>query len=203
MIVGSLILAGGRSRRMGSPKESLPFGDSTLLGQTVDTLLTCCHPVIVVARDTEQELPPITLEAEVVFDAQLDQGPLLGMQTGMNAAQGECDAVFVIGCDTPFLDATAVDWLAHQLEDHDVVMAKIDDKLQPLGALYRMSVLPIVESLIAEGIQTPRTLAERCNTRILDAAAVDAFDPQRKFLRNLNSPEDYEAALRESGGSPS
>ena len=72
MILGSIILAGGRSRRMGRPKESLPFAGSTLLGHTVDVLLDCTFPVVVVARDQEQELPPIHLEADLVFDHRLE-----------------------------------------------------------------------------------------------------------------------------------
>lgn len=193
MIVGSVILAGGRSRRMGRPKEALPIGDSTMLGRTVDTLLTCSYPVVVVARDTKQDLPPIALEAEVVFDDQIDQGPLMGMLTGMRAAAGECDAVFVTGCDSPLLEANAIDWLSHQLGEYDLVMAKIEDFCQPLGAIYRTSVIPTIETMLAEGIQTPRTLAERCNARLLSAAEVDTFDPDRRFLTNVNSPEDYDS----------
>ena len=49
---------------MGRPKESLPIGDTTMLGRTVDTLLRCTYPVVVVARDRLQDLPPI----EELFD---------------------------------------------------------------------------------------------------------------------------------------
>lgn len=195
MIVGSIILAGGRSRRMGRPKESLPIGDTTMLGRTVDTLLTCSFPVVVVARDAEQDLPPMSLEAELVFDEHAEQGPLMGMLAGMTAMRDDCDAVFVIGCDTPFLAAAAVDWLARQLGENEVVMARIDDVLQPLGAMYRTSILPVIERLVGENIHTPRTLAESCKTRILSAQEVDAFDPSRDFLHNINGPEAYDAAI--------
>ena len=50
MQIGAIILAGGRSRRMGKPKESLPIGDTTLLGRTSEVLLDCAFPVVVVAR---------------------------------------------------------------------------------------------------------------------------------------------------------
>lgn len=195
MILGSIILAGGRSRRMGQPKESLAFGGTTLLGQTVDTLLACSFPVVVVARDEEQELPPITLEAHVVFDKETDQGPLIGLCAGLRFLADECDAAFVTGCDAPFLTAAAVDWLAAQLGDHDLVMARVDDVLQPLGAVYRVSLLPTVLRLIAAGVHTPRSLAEEGKARILTEADVDGFDPERGFLQNINSPEDYAAAL--------
>jgi molybdenum cofactor guanylyltransferase len=199
MIVGSVILAGGRSRRMGRPKESLPIGDTTMLGRTVDTLLSCTFPVVVVARDKKQELPPISLEAELVYDERSEQGPLMGILAGMTAARDSCDAVFVIGCDTPFLTADAVDWLTRQLGDEDVVMAKVDDVLQPLGAIYRTSILPTVERLVGEDVHMPRSLAEVCKTRILSEAEVDAFDASRDFLHNINGPEAYDAAIARFG----
>lgn len=197
MILGSLILAGGRSRRMGQPKESLPLGDSTLLGHAVETLLSCTFPVMVVARDERQELPPFNLEAEITFDSELDEGPLMGLLAGLRAVETSCDAVFVTGCDTPFLSARLVDWMARQLGDHDAVMPRLDDRLQPLSAIYRTKILPTVEAMVRDGVRTPRSLAERCDTRILTAPEIDAFDPSREFLRNINSPEDYRDAVSE------
>ena len=62
MLIGSVVLAGGASSRMGRPKESLPFQGGTLLGRTVDLLLAHTWPVVVVAGRPEQELPPLPLE---------------------------------------------------------------------------------------------------------------------------------------------
>ena len=195
MILGSIILAGGRSRRMGRPKESLPFAGSTLLGHTVDVLLDCTFPVVVVARDQEQELPPINLEADLVFDDRLDEGPLMGMLAGLRFLDGRCDAAFVTGCDNPTLSSTDIDWLAAKLGDHDAVMARIEGILQPLSAVYRLSILQTVESKIAAGIRTARSLAEGPGARVLSQEEVDHFDPSRRFLSNLNQIEDYRAAI--------
>lgn len=197
MILGSLILAGGRSRRMGQPKESLALGSNTLLGHTVDILVQCTSPVVVVARDNDQDLPPLHPEARITFDSELDEGPMVGLLAGLKEVESDCDAVFVTGCDTPFLSPQAIEWMARQLGNHDVVMPEVDDRLQPLSAIYRTRVLPTVKCLIAEGIRTPRSLASRCNTRILSSVEIDAFDPQRKFLQNINNPDDYQTALRQ------
>ncbi len=195
MILGSLILAGGRSRRMGQPKESLAFGDTSLLGHAVETLLSCTFPVVVVSRGAEQELPPFNLEAESAFDSELDQGPLIGILAGLRAVSQDCDAVFVTGCDNPFLTTAAVDWLASQLGGDDIVMPRVDDRLQPLAAVYRTGILATVEAMVAAGERSARRLAEQCTTRVLTEAEVDDFDPDRTFLRNLNRPEDYQAAI--------
>ncbi len=78
-------------------------------------------------------------------------------------------------------------------------MARVDDILQPLGAIYRTSILPTIERLVGDGVHTPRTLADSCKTLILTEAKIDAFDPSRDFLHNINSPEDYEAAVARTG----
>lgn len=197
MQLGSIVLAGGRSRRMGQPKESLPFLGGTLLGNTVEKLLLCTHPVVVVARNADQELPPLPLESELVFDGEPDQGPLVGLVAGLEALEHECDAVFVTTSDVPFLDVGAVAGLADRLGGHELVIPRADDKLQPLSAIYRVSVLTTARRLLTEGIRTPRTLAEHVRTRVLDLDEVEAFDPKHGLLRNVNSPEEYEAARAE------
>lgn len=201
MLVGSLILAGGRSRRMGKPKESLPFGASTLLGHTAEILLECTWPVLVVSRDAAQELPPLPVEIAVVHDTTPGKGPLAAIATGMRALRqnrdlADRDAVFVTGCDAPFLTPDAIGWLAAQLGDHQVVMPRQAGVLQPLCAIYRMDTLPLVDDLLRAGTDTPRTLAEKARARILEEDALRACDPALRFLKNLNTPEEYDAARR-------
>ena len=205
MLVGSLILAGGRSRRMGKPKESLPFAGNTLLGRTAELMLDCTWPVSVVTRDAAQELPPLPLEVAFAHDARPDGGPLTAIAAGMrhlrdNKDLGEQDAVFVTGCDAPFLTADAIAWLAGQLGDHQAVVPRAEGVLQPLCAIYRMDCLPTIEDLLQSGVDTPRTIAEKTRSRILEEDALRRFDPELRFLRSLNTPEEYEAARRSVGG---
>ncbi len=205
MLVGSLILAGGRSRRMGRPKESLPFAGSTLLGHTSELLLDCTWPVVIVTRDAAQELPPLPLEVAFAHDAQPDRGPLAAIAAGMrhlrnNKDLTDRDAVFVTGCDAPFLTANAIAWLSGQIGEHQAVVPRVDNVLQPLCAIYRLDCLPTIEDLLHGGIDTPRTIAEKTRTRILDEAALRTFDLELRFLRNLNTPEEYESARRSVGG---
>ena len=204
MLLGSLILAGGRSRRMGKPKESLRLGGTTLLGRTVETLLDCTWPVLVVARDHDQQLPPLPLEVAVTFDERPDQGPLAAIATGLRQLRaskelGDKDAVFVTGCDMPWITGDAVAWLSQQLGDMQEVMPRTADRLQPLCAVYRLDCLPTIEDLLRSGVDTPRTIAEKTRCRILESDALRRFDKELRFLAGLNTPEDYEAARRAFG----
>ena len=197
MLIGSIVLAGGRSKRMGRPKELLPFGDSTMLGRVVDAMIHVTYPVVVVARDEHQELPPLPLEIELAYDESPDLGPLAGIAAGMRRLGRECEAAFVTGCDMPFPDGRAVQWLGSLLGEHDVAIPQVGGALQPLCALYRLRLLPRIELMLRTGERSPKDLIPRCSARIVTEAEVDAFDPSRRFLRSVDTREDYDAARRE------
>jgi molybdopterin-guanine dinucleotide biosynthesis protein A len=201
MRLGAIILAGGRSTRMGRPKESLPFGSGTLLGNLGTTLAACAHPVVVVARDGAQALPPLPAGVARTHDALPDQGPLAGLAAGMTwlLAQGRLaptDACFVTACDHPFLTAATVRWLAARLGDDDAVVPQVGEALQPLCAVYRLVVAPRCRHLLAMGVASPRSLALAVRTRIVEADELRTLDPGLRFLRNLNTPADYDEARR-------
>lgn len=201
MRLGGLILAGGRSRRMGRPKESLPFAGTTLLGWQCRTLAGCTAPVVVVARDRDQALPGLPGDADVVADAEPDLGPLAGIAAGLARLRdrhgfGADDATFVTGCDLPGLTAAAVRWLAGRLGDASVLMPRARGALQPLAAIYRLRLLPHIDALLRAGERTPRQLATADDAVVLDEPELAAFDPALRWLDDVDDPADYLAAQR-------
>ena len=183
MRVAGLILAGGRGRRMGRAKESLPFGGVTLLAWQCKTLLAATDTVLVVARDPQQTLPTISERVVLTYDGTIDQGPLRAMHSGLAHLRDECgftdeDAAFVTGCDQPFLTTDVVSGLLTQLGPHDALMPRSQDKLQPLTAIYRLRTQTVTEQLLQAGVRTPRSIAEHCDTRIVEEHALRAIDPE-------------------------
>lgn len=202
MRLGALILAGGRSARMGRAKESLPFGASTLLGTVCAALTDCAAPIVVVRRDAGQPLPSLPSGVAVLHDAMPGRGPLGGIATGLRWLAGPGglaadDAVFVTACDHPFLDAAAVRWLAARLGADDAVVPRLGDQVEPLCAIYRVAVLPAVDALLAAGDAGPQQLATAVAARVVDEAELRTFDPALAFLRDVDTPADYDAARRQ------
>lgn len=200
MRLGALVLAGGRSVRMGRPKEWLPFGDEPLLTRTCRVLAACAAPVVVLARDRLQDLPPLPPEVEVLVDEQEAPGPLAGLVQGMRHLAerhrfGTGDAMVLTACDQPFLTSTFVAGLAARLGTHSLVMPRRDGTLQPLAAVYRMDLLPIAASMLANGARTPRDLTGAGSPLVLDGPDLDALDPDGLGLANVNTPEDYDRAI--------
>lgn len=201
MRIGSLILAGGRSIRMGQPKESLPFRGGTLLGRLAAELQTGCQPVVVVARGGDQILPQLPPGVLVTADERPDGGPLWGMRSGLRFLRqhghlGTGDAVFVGACDAPFVRADFVAWLASRLGSAQLVMPCVAGVLQPLCAVYRLEVLTAIDQLLARDVRTPRALAAAVPSRIVDETDLEQIDPTHRCVENVNTPEDYARALR-------
>jgi molybdopterin-guanine dinucleotide biosynthesis protein A len=199
MRLGSLILAGGRSVRMGRPKESLPFFGETLLARTVATLSRCTEVVVVAAR-ADQSLPALPAGIDRIDDERPDEGPLAAIRGGLQFllerrtfARG--DAAFVAGCDMPFLTADVVHFLRDRLGDASLAIPRVDDVLQPLCAVWRLDALDAVETLLCSGVRMPRRIADAVPTRIVGGEELRAVDPELRALRNVNSPGDYDRAI--------
>ena len=186
----ALILAGGKSSRMGQPKALLPFDGEPLIVHTVRSLATRFADIVVVAAPG-QELPqlPVTL----VHDTVAYQGPVGGISYGLQAARRE--VCFVTSCDAPFLNLELVAWLVSLSADYDVVVPVWQDRLQPLHAVYRRSLLPRLHAQLARGQLRPVAVYDTVRTRRVDPQEIRQLDPQGHSFRNLNSPEDYQAAL--------
>ena len=198
--LGAIILTGGRSVRMGRPKDSLPFAGTTLLGHVATTLSACASPVVVVARAPEQPLPPLPAACELVHDERPGEGPLAALATGLRALGGRADAALLAACDQPFWSAAAVRWLLAQLGTALLVMPHAHGVLQPLAAIYRADVLPAIDAALGSGQRTPRDLARLPGARTLVEAELRAFDPQLRFLQDVDTPQDYDAARARPGG---
>jgi molybdopterin-guanine dinucleotide biosynthesis protein A len=197
MNVGGIVLCGGQSKRMGRPKAWLPFAGELMLPRVVRLLSEVVSPVVVVAAP-EQEVPPLPPFVTVVRDEQTGRGPLQGLAAGLAALTGRADAAFVSSCDVPFLQPAFIRRLIELLGEHWICVPYVGNFHHPLAAVYRLSILPEVRRLLGENRLRPVFLFEAVPTRIVEVNELHAADPGLQSLRNLNSPEEYEAALREA-----
>ena len=186
----AIILAGGRSSRMGTPKALLPFDGEPLIAHIVRTLKSRFHDIVVVAAP-QQELPP--LPVRIVHDDVAYQGPVGGIFYGLQAAAGELG--FVTSCDSAFVNMSLVQHLLTGAQGFDVVVPRWGDRFQPLLAVYRKSVLPFLEAQLANGELRPVYLFDRVRTRVVEAGEITRFDPDGESFFNMNTPADYKAAL--------
>jgi molybdopterin-guanine dinucleotide biosynthesis protein A len=195
--VGGVVLCGGRSSRMGRPKALLPFGDETLLQRVVRILSDIVQPIVVVAANG-QELPSLPPSVRIVRDADEYAGPLAGMGAGLVALADEVDAAYVTACDVPLLKPEFVRAVMALLGDCDAAVPREDAYYHPLAGVYRTRLAPQIAALIAAGRMRPLYLIESVRSVPIDVNALRAFDGNLDSLRNLNTNEEYQAALRDS-----
>jgi molybdopterin-guanine dinucleotide biosynthesis protein A/molybdopterin converting factor small subunit len=175
---------------MGQPKSLLLFDDEPLILHVVRALATRFPEVIVVAAP-EQTLPamPVTL----VRDEVSYQGPVGGISYGLAAAAGEM--CFVTSCDSVFLNLDLIAHLLSRAGGYDVVVPDWQGRLQPLHAVYRRGVLPHLQSQLAQGDLRPIHLFDKVPTLRIGEPEIRELDPGGWSFFNMNTPEDYTAAL--------
>jgi molybdopterin-guanine dinucleotide biosynthesis protein A len=189
-MLSAIILAGGRSSRMGRAKALLPFDGEPLIVHLVRRLSPMFGEVIVVAAP-DQELPP--LPVTVVRDDVAYQGPAGGIAYGLRAASGAF--AFVASCDAVFVQRPLVAHLLTLKDDADVVVPRWAGRVQPLLAVYRRSILPQLEAQIATGELRASALLAEVRTRTVEEEAIRTLDPQGLSFFNMNTPRDYQDAL--------
>jgi molybdenum cofactor guanylyltransferase len=197
-----VVLAGGRSSRMGTSKAALEWHGSTLLYRTASVLArTVSGPVVVVASPG-QDLPGLPTGVRVVEDPVEGLGPMQGIATGLAAVAGQATAAFVCSTDLPFLHPAFLRPVLRALArpDTDVVLPVARGFRQPLAAGYRTGMAELIGDLAAAGDLRPGMLFKHCRVDQLDDAELLAdpdlarFDPELESVINVNAPDDYQAA---------
>ena len=197
-----IVLAGGRSSRMGTPKAALEWHGSTLLRRTVGIIARATDGPVVVVRAPGQELPALPAETEVVDDPQEGLGPVQGLAAGLAALTGRAEVAFVSSTDMPFLHPAFVRRVlrAVQEEGADVGLPVARGYPQPLAASYSVALAPVAAKLVAGERLRPAFLFEECEVERLDETALladpvlAALDPGLDSVVNVNEPGDYQAA---------
>ena len=195
---GGVVLCGGKSSRMGVSKATLPFGSETMLQRVVRLLSTVVSPIVVVAA-SEQELPQLPPDVIVTRDEREARGPLEGLRAGLKALPDTVETAYVTSCDVPLLETAFVKRMLNLLGDDDVAVMEIEGFTHPLSAVYRRATLPHIESLLAQYRLRPVFLFDAVRTRRVKPEEMLVADPKLQTLRNLNTREDYLAALADAG----
>ena len=207
MIVGGIVLCGGKSTRMGYPKALLPFGNETMLERTVRLLSGVVSPIVVVAAQ-DQELPKTLAAGDVIIvrDEQPERGPLEGLRAGLKALRSQADAAYGTSCDAPLLAPAFVRRMIDELGAAQIAVPveETDGRTfhHPLAAVYRCDVLPQVEALLAADRLRPTFLFDAVLTRRIPVEELRSSDPELHSLHNLNRYDDYLAALKLAGLTP-
>lgn len=198
--IGAVVLAGGRSSRMGVPKADLEWHGSTLLRRVVGIVARVVDGPVVVVRAPGQPLPDLPSSVQVVEDAYEGRGPLQGIAAGLHAVQASAHGAFVCAVDLPFLHPAFVRHVIRALGDADVALPVVGGFRQPLAAAYRTSLARRAASLLEQDRARPAFLLEGADVVLLEDGALladerlRAADPALESVLGINDRRAYEHA---------
>jgi molybdopterin-guanine dinucleotide biosynthesis protein A len=189
-LLSGLVLAGGRSSRMGRDKALIDFEGQPLVLRVADRLARAAHPVLL-ATGSLGRLGPVGYRE--VADVSGECGPLGGLLAGLEASPHEL--VAVVAADMPYVSPELLKFLASLSQGEDAVVPMGATGLEPLHAVYSTSALPAMRKALADGHYGLRQLLSDLRVREVRAFewSPSAIDP--RFAFNINTPEDLDAEV--------
>ncbi len=177
--ISTIILAGGKSKRLGQDKKSLKItGNNLFLWQHIAQIAApLSSEILIIANPLEIN----THEYNVIPDIIPGLGPLGGIYTGLKLIKNSC--AFVLPVDMPLLTTGILKRLEQKLSDNKIIIARHNGLIEPLVAIYPKKILPLVEQMIERKEYKLRLLFDRFPCEFVD------FDDNTPFL-NINTPED-------------
>ena len=183
-----IILAGGKSKRMGKDKSLLKFEGKTLLQRMIDEQKKIVSNVYVIGKGTEN-----FENAEGIFDKVENIGPIWGLFTAMSEVQA--NLYLISPCDMPFLNHTDLKVILDEFikGEYGAIIAESEKGTEPLVAVYSSKIFPLIKKNIENENYAIRAIFNQINKRFLK------FDEQifeKDIFFNINYPIDYENALQ-------
>jgi len=200
-----LILAGGKSTRMGQDKAWLTLNGRPLVMRVIDRVLPLVDEVLVSTNQPAAFaawLSGLPVSAHTIADHYPGAGPLAGLHAGLLAAR--CDLVLTLATDMPFVAPTLIRFLADLATgaDIDAVVPQIPGPeigqigLEPLHAIYRKSCLPAIERCLETDQRRVMHLLDQVRLRVVTPDEIRPYDPYFRSFANVNTPEDWSDAQR-------
>ncbi len=184
----AIVLAGGKSRRMGRDKSLLLIDGKPMIEHILNQLRNNFKHLVISANDAEKYE---FLNIPVVSDQMKGKGPLMGILSSLEKSR--TDFNFVTTCDVPGINLPIVRGMLKKAEDYDAVIPMTGDGFyEPLFAVYRKSVIGHCHELIAAGETKISKLFDRVKTKYLPL-------DQAHWYRNINTQEDYDEYIFRCG----
>lgn len=185
---------------MGQDKGILIYEDKPLILHTLEAVSFLVDEIILVLRDQKQlesyslilnffkENSSFEGELRTCLDLKKDQGPLVGILTGLSNLKSNC--ALVVPCDSPRIKYAFIDkMLELDLGDHGALVPRWPDgRVEPLHAIYcKDQVLPVLKMLLKSKVRDVKSLLKKLDVLYVDAEVMDA-----EVFLNLNRPSDLE-----------
>lgn len=194
--ITGIILAGGKSKRMGLNKSFLKVGEVTMIERTTELMKSLFERVILITNTPDEYK---FLGIEMFEDIYKNVGPLAGIHSGL--AHSITDKNFIISCDIPFVNKGVIEFIINYKTNKSITITKADGFVQQLCGLYSKQDLQEIVELI-EDDKLEINNSQKCGCKVLqlvqklDAEIIDIANEyggyEEGMFLNMNKPEDFE-----------
>ena len=199
MNISCIILAGGKSTRLGHDKVLETVGNTSLLEQVISRIDPLSKEIIIVtAKERTFTQLASRPKVKVVSDIFPGQGSLGGIYTGL--VKSDSFYNLVVAADMPFVNTSLLRYMIGICEGFDFVLPRVNGLFEPLHAIYSKNCITPIESILNEGKKVIVELFKYVKVKYVEADEVDKFDPQHLSFFNINTKEELELAKKIAAG---
>ncbi|MEW5805753.1 MAG: molybdenum cofactor guanylyltransferase [Acidobacteriota bacterium] len=190
MMITGIILAGGKSRRMGRDKGLMELGGRKIVERIIDALIPSVSEILIITDRTDDYS---FLNHPILEDLHKGKGPLAGIYTGL--LNSRTDGNFIAGCDYPLLEPDfvrrVIEIFEHSLssEGFEILIPEVDGKIHPLCSIYRRRCLASIKDNLQRGDLRVQSLCRKAKTHFIKGSELAGLDIERNLF-NLNRPEE-------------
>ena len=178
-----VILAGGKSTRMGTNKALLPYKGKHLIDAAIEKMISLFTNVVLSVQ--EENYPDYSLPK--IFDPYGGIGPMGGITSVLKSGESR---IFCVACDMPFLNEEVIQYLCSFTDD--AVIPVWDGQKEVMHAIYSDRLIPDFEAAITAGRYKITDALQSSRVRYIDADDIRRFDPSGNTFKNVNTRADYE-----------
>ena len=190
----SIILAGGKSLRLGRNKALQVIEGKSLVQWVVDRLAILSTEIVIATAHGEAIPCSSAARIKTVADIYPGKGPLVGIYSGLIASSNS--RAIVVGCDTPFLSVSLLEYMTQGCSTFDVIVPRIKNKLEPLCAVYSKNCSVPIQGLLEQDELRIRKLFSMVKVKYIGEDEINSFDPEHLSFFNINSQADLDRARK-------
>lgn len=199
MEISGIILAGGKSLRLGHDKVLEKIGDTTLIERVVSHIDPFSKNIIIVTA-SERTFAPLTKypKVKIVTDILPGQGSLGGIYTGLATSSSFYN--LVVAADMPFLNGSLLRYMIEKSAGYDFILPRVNGLFEPLHAVYSRNCIEPIKKILGQGKRVIVELFNYVKVRYIETEEVERFDPKHLSFFNINTREELELAKQIARG---
>ena len=187
----AVVLAGGKSSRMGFDKSTMVLQNKKLIESTIKKLDSLFDDIIISVDSIEKKSE--FNHDKIAVDKVKGVGPLGGMISALEMAQS--DKLFVIPCDMPVIDTKYISFMMKYMDDNEIILSEKNGYFEPFPGFYSKSLIPRIDELINQNRRSIRAIFECSRTKVISESEWKKLGFSEEIFTNLNTTQDVEKYL--------